>query len=191
MRATPDKVSAFKKVGEGFYRYVPTGAYYARIQINYKEVRRSPGTTDRATAKRKLADLHKELNRTDAAAERVSLSSLCDRYLLTVQDQKEKTLKRKRYVAAKLKGDFPGGADVPVGKVLPSQVSAWLASYKFGVPSYNLFLEFIRAVFNPAVEDRLLGDSPVARIKTKKRDKPIRRTPSFEEFRANLLSRNR
>ena len=69
-------------------------------------------------------------------------------------------------------------------KVVPSQVAAWLASYDFGAPSYNLFLEFIRAVFNLAIEDRLLADSPVAKVKTKKRTKPIRKTPSHEEFKA-------
>ena len=184
MRAKENASGTFEKVGPCLYRYIPTGVYYARIKRKSKEVRRSLDTDDRATAKRKLADLHREVDRTEAGTGRVTLASLCDRYLTTVQDQKDKTLKRKRYIAEKLKADFPGGADVPVGKVLPSQVSAWLASYKFGVASYNLFLEFIRAVFNLAVEDRLVGDSPVAKIKTKKRDKPIRRTPSFEDFRA-------
>ena len=184
VRATTENPGAFEKVGPCLYRYTSSGIYYARIKRKGKEVRRSLGTDDRPTAERKLADLQREVDRTEAGAGRVTLASVCDRYLTTVQDQKEKTLKRKRYIAAKLKADFPGGADVPVGRVVPSQVSAWLASYKFGVPSYNLFLEFIRGVFNLAVEDRLIGDSPVAKIKTKKRTKPIRRTPSFEEFRS-------
>lgn len=184
MSASQDKERTFEKVGECLYRYVPTGTYYARIKRATKEVRRSLDTTDRATAKRKLADLHKEVDRTEAGAGRVTVAKLCEKYLATVQHQKPKTLKRKRHIAARLLADFPGGADVPVGKVKPSQVSSWLASYPFGVASYNLFLEFARAIFNLAVEDRLIGDSPVAHIKTKAREKPIRKTPSFEDFRA-------
>ena len=73
-----------------------------------------------------------------------------------------------------------------LAKVVPSKVSAWLASYDFGAASYNLYLEFIRAVFNLAVGDRLVPESPVARIKAKRAAKPIRQTPSFEDFRAIL-----
>ena len=43
-RATADKVNAFEKVRDDLYRYTPIGTYHARIQINYKEVRRSLGT---------------------------------------------------------------------------------------------------------------------------------------------------
>ena len=49
----------FENVGERLYRYVPTGGYYARLEVNGKEVRRSLSTTDRATAKRKLIDLQR------------------------------------------------------------------------------------------------------------------------------------
>ena len=125
--------SPFEKVAEGLYRYGPTGTYYARIQINYKEVRRSLRTTDRATAKRKLADLHRDLERTGAGQERLTLGELCDRYLTTTEDQSAKTVKRKRAIAATIKRDWPVGADVQIAKVLPSQVSAWLASYGFRV----------------------------------------------------------
>lgn len=184
MGAIEDKKKPFEKVGECLYRYTPTGVYYARIKRPGKELRRSLETTDRATAKRKLADLHKEVDRTDAATGRVTLADLCDRYMATVQNQRPKTLKRKRHIHARLIADFPGGANVPAGKVLPSQVSAWLAGYTFGASSYNLFLEYVRAVFALAVADRIVGDSPVASLKTKPRQKPIRRTPTLADFRA-------
>ena len=184
MRTSEDKPRPFEKVGECLYRYTPTGMYYARIKRPGKEVRRSLETTDRAMAKRKLADLHKEVNRTEAGVGRVTLANLCERYMATVQSQKPKTLKRKCHIHARLLADFPSGSDALAAKVVPSQVSAWLASYDFGAPSYNLFLEYIRAVFNLAIEDRLLVDSPVAKIKTKKRTKPLRKTPSYEEFKA-------
>ena len=188
MRATENKSAVFEKVGPCLYRYIPTGTYYARIKRPGKEVRRSLDTTDRATAKRKLADLQRDVDRTAIGAGRVTLADLCGRYMATVQNQSAKTLKRKRHIHKRLLADFPGGADVPVGKVLPSQVSAWLASYPFGSASFNLFLEFIRAAFALAVADRLLIHSPVEGIKTRKRELPIRKTPSPEDFKAIVAS---
>ena len=162
MRTDEDKQRTFEKVGACLYRYKPTGMYYARIKRPGKELRRSLEPTDRATAKRKLNDLHKEIDRTEAATGRVTLADLCEHYMATVQTQRPKTLKRKRHIHARLLADFPGSADVPAGKVLPSQVSTWLASYKFGEASYNLFLEYVRALFALAVDDRIVAASPVA-----------------------------
>ena len=188
MKTISEKQGAFEKVGECLYRYTPTGTYYARLQVKCKEVRRSLRTDDRATAKRKLGDLQRDLERTGAGADRLTLGQLCDRYLSTTRNQSAKTVKRKTAIAATIKRDWKGGADVQISKVLPSQVSAWLASYGFGSASYNLYLEFMRAAFALAVRDRLLAHSPVDGIKTKKRELPIRKTPSFEDFRAIVAS---
>jgi len=182
MGAKAQPTRSFENVGEGLYRYIHRDLL--RTDPNQLQGgRRSWETKDRATAKRKLADLHRKLARTDADAARVTLANLCDQYLLAVQNQKEQTLRASGGSPDDQRG-FPGGADVPAGKILPSQISAWLASYKFGVASYNLYLEFIRAAFALALADRAITDSPVTSLKTKAREKPIRRTPTFEDFRA-------
>ena len=184
MGATESKSGTFERVGECLLRYSSNGVYYARFESRGKEIRRSLGTTDRATAKRKLGDLQRDLARVDLTAGKCSLSEMCDRYLATVQHQAEKTVRRKTDIAAALKRDFPGGAGVSIAKVVPSKVLAWLASYHFGPPSYNLYLDFMRAVFAMAVDDRLIAHSPIENLKGKKLRDPIRTTPSFEEFRA-------
>ena len=184
MGTTESKSAAFEKVGECLYRYSSNGVYYARFESRGKEIRRSLGTTDKATARRKLGDLQRELDRVDLTAGRVSLGEMCNRYMATVQSQGAKTVERKAAIAKRLRADFPGGVDVALDKVVTSKVAAWLASYDFGPPSYNLYLEFIRAVFALAVEDRLIAHSPVASMKGKKKRDPIRLTPTFEEFRA-------
>ena len=85
-------------------------------------------------------------------------------------------------IARRIKAGWPGGATVPISRVVTSQISAWLASYNFRVPSYNLHLLFIRAAFELAVADHLIGESPAAGLKIKKAKKPIRKMPTFEEF---------
>ena len=102
-----------------------------------KEVRRSLKTTDRALAKRLLADKRNELVRVDLTAGKCSLAEMCDRYLATVQNQKPKTVRRKNDIAVRLKADFPGGAALDVRKVATTQIGRWLASYSFGAASFN------------------------------------------------------
>ena len=184
MGANERRPGTFKRVGECLLRYSSNGVYYARFESRGKEILKSLETTDQATAKRKLGDLRRDLARVDLTAGKCSLTEMCDRYLATVQHQAEKTVRRKTDIAARIKQDFPGSADVSIGKVVASKVQAWLASYDFGPPSYNLHLEFIRAVFNMAVKDRLIPASPIEHLTGKKLVDPKRDTPSFEEFRA-------
>ncbi len=184
MGATERRPGTFKRVGECLLRYSSNGVYYARFESRGKEILKSLETTDQATAKRKLGDLRRDLARVDLAAGKCSLGEMCDRYLATVQHQAEKTVRRKTDIAVALKRDLPGGAGVAINKVVTSKVAAWLASYSFGGPSYNLYLAFIKDVFALAVKDRLIAHSPVEGLKGKKKVDPIRTTPSFEDFRA-------
>ena len=45
-----EKASPYEHIGEGLFRYVPTGNYHARIQVNLKDIRNSLRTTDPAPA---------------------------------------------------------------------------------------------------------------------------------------------
>ena len=92
---TPQSTSgAFQKVGECLYRY-SNGVYYARIRVDGKEIKRSLGTTDPALARRNLADFKREQRQIDRSQGNLSLETLCDRYLSTVQHQEPKTVERK------------------------------------------------------------------------------------------------
>lgn len=184
MRTKVEKTGPFENVGEGLYRYVPTGKYYARIQVNYKEVKKSLRTTDAALAKRRLRDLRDDFDRMGGVGEQVSLRTLCDRYLKTVQNLADKTVAAKERAAKAIQTDLPSGPDVLISKISNSQIRSWLASYTFGAESYNSYLEFVRAAFAMAVSDRLLAHSPVEGIKTRKRKTPDRTTPTVTEFNA-------
>ena len=100
----------------------------------------------------------------------------------------QKTVRRKTDIATRIKADLPGGADVAITKIEASRVSAWLASYDFGPASLNLYLEFARAVFTLAVHDRILAISPIDHLKGKPPAKPVRETPTYEEFQAIVTS---
>jgi integrase len=184
MEATQPKHGVLQKVGESLYRYSSNGVYYARIKIDGKEIKRSLGTTDRTLARRNLAALKDELRQIDRSQGRITLEELADRYLRTIQHQKPKTVERKTFIVGRIKSHWPTGKLTQVGKIRPSDVDLWLSRYHFGSASRNLFISCIKAIFALAIRDRIIAVSPAAHLRYAKREKPIRPTPTFEEFKA-------
>jgi len=173
-----------QKVGECLYRYPSNGVYYARIKIDGKEIKRSLGTTDRTLARRKLSALKDELRQIDRSQGKLTLAELCDRYLRTTQHQKPKTVERKTFIVGRIKKDWPTGKLTQVSKIKPSDVDMWLSRYSFGYASRNLHISCVKELFSVAVRDRIITVSPAAHLHSAKREKPIRLTPSFEQFKA-------
>jgi hypothetical protein len=89
-----------------------------RFTCNGKEVRRSLRTTDRDLAKRLAFDARGEAAIVDPEAGKITLASLCDKYLATVGHQARKTLAQKTYVCDRIKKEWPGGSQVLIRKVL-------------------------------------------------------------------------
>jgi len=187
MRTHQNK-SAFQKVGECLYRYSSNGVYYARFENGGKEIRRSLRTTDRASAQRALGWLKQEREQTDPAQGKLTLVELCDRYLKTVQHQKPKTVERKTLIVRRIKTQWPTGKLTQVTKVKPSHVDLWISRYRFGPASRNLHMACVKDIFEMAVRDGIISRSPAAHLRRAKLAKPIRATPSFEEFKAIVES---
>jgi integrase len=188
VRTLQNKIGAFQKVGECLYRYSSNGVYYARIKASGKEIRRSLRTTDRDLAKRNLARFKDEQRQIDRSKSKITLAELADRYLRTVQHQKPKTVERKTYIVKRIKTQWPAGSACQVSKIKPSDVQLWLARYKFGPVSRNFHLACIKQILDMAVGDAIIPYSPASNLKAVKLDKPIRKTPSFAEFKAIVES---
>jgi hypothetical protein len=169
----------FQKVGECLYRYSSNGVYYARIKTPSKEIRQSLRTTDRQKANRELRLLKEEQQQIDRSQGKITLAELCDRYLMTVQHQKPKTIERKTLIVRRIKDDWPTAKQTQVAKVKPSDVDLWLSRYHFGPVSRNLHVACAKEIFEMALRDNVIARSP-ARLRSVKLDKPIRKTPSFE-----------
>jgi len=174
---------AFQKVGPCLYRY-RNGTYYARFKSGGKEIRCSLETTDRKLAERNLARKKDEESEVDRSQGKLTLSELCDRYLKTVQHQKPKTVERKTFIVGRIKNDWPTGKLTQVAKIKPSDVDVWLSCYRFGAASRNLHISCIKEVFAIALRDRIIAVSPAAHLRSSRRERPIRLTPTFEQFKA-------
>jgi integrase len=185
---TDQNASAFQKVGECLYRYASTGVYYARFQSGGKEIRRSLRTTDRASAQRALAWLKQEQEQVDPAQGKITLAELCDRYSASIEHQKPKTIERKALIIQRIKNHWPTGKLTQIAKVKPSHVDVWLSRWRFGPVSRNHYRTCLNQIFDMAIRDGIISRSPVAHLRRAKIAKPIRATPSFEEFKAIVES---
>jgi integrase len=188
MRARQKDVSAFQKVGECLYRYSSNGVYYARFKISGKQIWKSLRTCDRAHAGRELAKFKQDQRSLDRSKGKVTLAELCDAYLRTARHQREKTIERKSLIVRRIKSDWPTGPLTQVSQVKPSDIKEWLARYEFGAASRNLHLACIQEILQGAVDDRIITQSPATGIKRSKLEKPIRKTPTFEQFQAIVES---
>jgi integrase len=67
----------------------------------------------------------------------------------------------------------------------PSQIEAWLAKYYGGKSAsyYNGALSVVRSALSMAVRDRIITENPASHLTYHKRKKPIRDTPTFEQFK--------
>jgi len=178
-----DKSNGFRKVAPCLYRY-RNGIYYARFKSGGKEIRCSLETTDRKLAERNLAKKKEDQSQVDRSQGKLTLRELGDRYLKTVQHQKPKTVERKTFIAGRIKDDWPTGKLTQVGKIKPSDVDLWLSRYRFGSASRNLHISCVKELFNLSVRDRIITASPAAHLRSTKRERPIRLTPTFEQFKA-------
>jgi integrase len=178
----------FQKVGPCLYRYLPNGVYYGRFKVDGKEIRCSLETTDRKLAERTLAKKKEQQSQIDRSKSKMTLAELCDVYLKTVQHQKSKTIERKVLIVGRIKDDWPSGSQIQVSKIKPTDISLWLGRYKFGPVSRNLHLACIKDIFTMAVGDGIIANSPATNLKKVKLDKPIRRTPTLEQFQQIVQS---
>jgi integrase len=104
--------------------------------------------------------------------------------LATKQNAKPKTLEGKSHAVQQIKTRWPGGATQRLRDITPSQADLFLARFKFGASSHNAFVTVLRELFDFAVRDNCIAKSPCAHLKFRKREKPIRLTPTYEQFNA-------
>jgi integrase len=168
------------------YRYNPSGQYFARVRFGGKLHREKLDTHDYQLARRKLADFRRKLVRTDASLGNTSLTEVLNKYERTIGGDAPKTQIGKRAIIEKLTATWFGADSLPLRSIKPSDVEAWLSEHYGGMSAayYNSALTVLRSVFDLAVRDRIIAESPAAHLIYKKRAMPIRLTPTFEEFKA-------
>jgi len=193
VRTHDKQVRAFQKVGECLYRYSSNGVYYARFTTHGKQILRSLRTTDHDIARRNLAQRKAEQGGIDRTRGKCTIAELADEYLRTAQHQKPATLELKKLIVRRIKDAWPTGALAQVARIRPSDVRTWLtrvfgSKARYASRSHNMHLAAIKQILERALDDGVIAFNPAAKLKPIKLERPIRKTPSFEDFKAIVAS---
>ena len=160
-------------------------AYYALVKVQGKQFKQSLKTKDLAEAKRKLRDYRSSLEVTKPSSGRATVKSVCETFRTTFQDQSKSTRQNKEIMLSKFEERFSGEA---LRNLTKSGILGWLASLPYSTSWRNQHLRLIRAMLRLAVDDGLIFRTPLEGVKEKKVEKPIRHTPTSEQFDAIVAS---
>jgi integrase len=178
--------STRKRVASGLYRSESTGVYFAHVRANGKLHRESLRTDDRSLANRRLREFRRRVSRIDPGLSKTTLEAMCDLYLETIEHRSKSTKKGRLGIINRLKETFYGADCLPLGDIRPSQLESWLSKQasRLSASHYNTYITTLRDIFALAVRDRYIADNPCDALQWRKREQPIRLTPSFAEFTA-------
>jgi integrase len=172
----------------GLYRHSRSGLYYACKKLHGVRREQSLQTCDRKIAERRLKEWIGNMDKVDAEVEKTTLDQLIQRYVLVTASLSESSRATDRSIIKKFLAWWPHGRDFQVRQVRPSMLDEWLAheAPRLRNVSYNGYTGFLKQLFDIAVKDRILAESPARslRVPWKKPQTPKRIVPTVEQFQA-------
>jgi integrase len=187
-RRTRDELWEKIKGTVGLYRYRSSGVFYANVRRSGKLYTASLRTKDRSTALRLLRDFRARLDRTDPKYGRISFVDYLEQHYVPRLHGSPATIVGKLRIIERVRATWLKARTQPMADLRPSEVERWL-NEQFGSWSsgyFNSALMLIRDAFERAKADHALMENPVAAagLKYRKRTRPIRLTPSWQQFQA-------
>ena len=175
-------------------RYVPSGAYFARIRVGGKLIRRSLETTVLSVAKLKLADLEiEERARLENHRQYASGKTIFDDLLTEFRTRLDanhsiKPRTRTYYnerVEAMLKS-WPDLRQSDVRKLKPDDCQRWAAKYvgESSPTVFNNTIGVLRSILEIGVERGIRYSNPAAGLKRARLRKKELTLPSQSQFHA-------
>jgi len=172
----------------GLYRNTANGRYYGAKKFRGKRREVSLKTTDRKIAERKLKEWIESLDKVDPEVGRMNLRQLLAKFLAIHQGKSRSTQMVNECLVRCFEKTWQYGLDLEVRDVRPSHLEEWLAMHEGRLKntSYNRYAGFLKQAFEIAVKDRIIAESPFAKVGTtwKKPQTPIRRIPTPGQFKA-------
>ena len=170
------------------YRHTLNANYYGIKKVSGKRKEHSLQTTDRKIAERKLAEWIKNLDKIDSTAEKTTLKQLLAKFVASRQGKSDSTKATDASIAKRFEAEWKHGLDIRISLIKPSHLDEWLAANESRIENttYNRYCDFLKALFEIAVVDRMIIESPFEGVKTrwKKPTKPKRFVPTQEQFQA-------
>ena len=168
------------------YRNTTSGRYYAVKKARGKRKEHSLATCDRKIAERRLKQWIADLDRIDSEVEKTTLRELITKLVAINRGTASNTQVTTRAIINNFLDWWPYGADIQVRNIRPSQLDEWLALQepRLRNTTYNRYAGFLKQLFEIAVKDRIVAESPCKYLKKpwKKLQAPVRRIPTIEQF---------
>ena len=168
------------------YRHKINGRYYGLKKIGRKRKEHALGTTDRKVAERFLKKWINDLERLDPAMDKISLGDLLGKFQLLRKGFSKSTRDTEDGMINKLKRTWRHGLDLRLSEVKPSMLDEWMAQQesKLKNSSYNRYGLFLKQLFEIALADKMIAESPVAGMQRtwKRPQKPDRKIPTPEQL---------
>ena len=176
----------------GLYRNSKSGVYWAAKKVRGKRREHSLGTSDRKIAERKMRDWIANLETIDVEVERTTFRQLIEKFEAVNQGKAKQTKTTIRSIVKRLRETWPGGINVQVRQIRPSDLDLWLGIHERRLKntSYNRYAGCLKQIFDLAVKDRIISESPFKKVKTprKKPQTPMRIVPTIDQFETIIAS---
>jgi len=174
----------YRRVADYLYRYSATKKYYAVFKFNGKTKWISLNTDDRELAGRRVREEIAKFKRTDPKASSMALEKLLALYEQSIAGLADHTRATRKSILNAFKKTWPHGLSMQVKDVSTGQLKVWLSGQQTRLKnsSFNEYIRFVRHVFRVALDHKVIGESPGQGLKLVRVAKPIRQTPTWEEF---------
>ena len=170
------------------YRHSVNQTYYGIKKTGGKRKEHSLETVDRKIAERKLKAWVSDLDKIDTEVEKTTLAQLLDKFVITRQGKSESTTTTEQGIIKNLKAHFKQDVNIRVSRIRPSMLDIWLSTLEPNLKStsYNRYTLFLKQLFDLAVNDRIIAESPHLRLQKgwKRPEKPKRHVPTKDQFEA-------
>jgi integrase len=114
----------------------------------------------------------------------MTLEGLLALYEESIQGLAEHTRATRKSIVKRFKETWPHGLQMQVSAISAGQIQLWLSKHQARLKnsSYNEYLRFLRHLFTIAINHKVIAESPVMSFKQLRVEKPVRQTPSWDEF---------
>ena len=181
------KSRRFKRIGSGLFRYQKSGAIYGVFKVQGQAVWKNLNTTDRGRAREFLVEEIRKSQRVNLkASHKIKLDELLRFYDTTLENFAPGTSENRRCLIKTFRNSWRNGLDMKVADIRPLHLQTWLGQHRQRLKghTWNIYLRFVRALFQLAVEARVIAENPAAGLKLAKIDAAPRLTPTWNEFQA-------
>lgn len=177
----------WRRVADGLSQNLESGVFYANFRIpgiRAAPILRSLRTTDLQTAKSSVAKLKADFFKSGNREDR-RLGFYVDLYKRSISHLESNGRAFRLRIAD---GILQSVGDMPIRQIRPSDLEPWFADKKeaYKPATCKVYLQTVTKIFQQAVHDGMLLNSPTARLrgpKIRPSDRPI---PTLAEFEAIL-----